>query len=93
MSKSIKITVFSVLCMLITLMFVMTSCGVKVPDKYKNNWTKNTVFDDSCYKTIKIDKDELKILQLTDIHFDDHNNKKEWTLELIKALCKPQNPI
>ncbi len=37
MSKSIKITVFSVLCMLITLMFVMTSCGVKVPDKYKNN--------------------------------------------------------
>lgn len=92
MSKSIKITVFSVLCMLITLRFVMTSCGVKVPDKYKNNWTKNTMFDDSCYKTIKIDKDELKILQLTDIHFDDHNNKKEWTLELIKSTVQTAKP-
>ncbi len=64
MIKSKKITVFLVLSMLITLLIVMTSCSVKVPDKYKNNWTKNKVFDSSCYKTIKIDKDELRILQL-----------------------------
>ncbi|MDE6565642.1 MAG: metallophosphoesterase, partial [Clostridia bacterium] len=72
--------------------FTMTACGIKVPDKYKKNWSKNTVFDSSCYKTMQITGDKLKILQLTDIHFDDHNNRKEWTLDLIKSTIESANP-
>lgn len=74
---------FTILILLIALLFVLTACGVKVPEKYKRKWAKDTKFDGTCYKTMQMSGDELKILQLTDIHFDDHNNRKECTLDLI----------
>lgn len=80
--KSAKILTFTILILLIALLFV-TACGVKVPEKYKRKWAKDTKLDGTCYKTMQMSGDELKILQLTDIHFDDHNNRKEWTLDLI----------
>lgn len=49
-------------------------------------------FDESCYQTLQIKGDKLKILQLTDIHYDDHNNRKEWTLELLKSTIEKAQP-
>lgn len=76
------------LCLLLT----MTACGTKVPEKYQKNWTSKTNFNSSCYKSIQMKGDSLKILQLTDIHYDDHNNRKPWTLELIKTTIESANP-
>lgn len=89
--KSAKILTFTTLILLIALLFV-TACGVKVPEKYKRKWAKDTKFDGTCYKTMQMSGDELKILQLTDIHFDDHNNRKEWTLDLISNVIERANP-
>ena len=83
MKKSAKILTFTILILLIALLFVLTACCPNVPEKYKKNWTNDTEFDSTCYKTMQMTGDELKVLQLTDIHFDDHNNRKEWTLDLI----------
>lgn len=70
----------------------MSACEVKIPDKYKRDWTKDTKFDETCYKTMQMSGDELKILQLTDIHYDDHNNRKEWTLDLIRDVIERAKP-
>lgn len=83
---------FTILILLIALLFVLTACGVKVPEKYKRKWAKDTKFDGTCYKTMQMSGDQLKILQLTDIHFDDHNNRKEWTLDLISDVIERANP-
>lgn len=72
---------FTILILLIALLFV-TACGVKVPEKYKRKWAKDTKFDETCYKTMQMSGDELKILQLTDIHFDDHITEKNGLLTL-----------
>lgn len=89
--KKIKL-LFAVLASLICGVMLLTSCGVKVPDKYNKKWDKNLQFDESCYQTLQISSDELKILQLTDIHYDDHNNKKEDTLELIVSMIEQSSP-
>ncbi len=82
MKKSSKILTFTILILLIALLFVLTACGVKVPEKYKRKWAKDTKFDETCYKTMQMSGDELKILQLTDIHFDDHITEKNGLLTL-----------
>lgn len=73
---------------MLCLPLALTACSVKVPEKYKKDWTINTPFDSSCYKTLQMKGDSLNILQLTDIHYDDHNNRKPWTLDLIKSTIE-----
>lgn len=92
MGKFKKIIILPILVMLVSMLFVMVGCGVKVPEKYQKQWSKSLKFDNTCYKTLNITGDELKILQLTDIHFDDHNNRKEWTLDLIKSTIESSMP-
>lgn len=72
---------FTILILLIALLFV-TACGVKVPEKYKRKWAKDTKFDGTCYKTMQMSGDELKILQLTDIHFTTTITEKNGLLTL-----------
>lgn len=67
----------------------------EVPEKYITEpWSKKRTFDFNT-DVIAVDKKSngcLKVLQLTDIHFDDHNNKKIKTLELIRDAIEGSNP-
>lgn len=74
------------------LTILLSSCGVKVPEKYNKKWNAKLQFDESCYQTLQMLGDELKILQLTDIHYDDHNNKKQETLKLIAKTIEQSKP-
>lgn len=91
--KAIKKTsIVAISAIMSMFVLILASCSPNVPEKYKRNWTKETEFDNTCYKTMQLTGDELEILQLTDIHFDDHNNKKEWTLDLIKNTIEMAKP-
>lgn len=104
MSKKGKIIVISSILILIALALIIVGvvlgCVIFksnreeiAPDKYKKEWSNTLAFDiDDCKSVIIPSGDEPRILQLTDIHYDMNNNKKEQTLELIKTTIKEANP-
>lgn len=81
-----------------TLIFSLSACDPaepqkEVPLKYVNEWNADMGFDESeCVQLEKREGAPLRVLQLTDVHFDDHNDKKEGTLALIQAMIEQNNP-
>lgn len=64
-----------------------------VPEKYAKDWTEDTVFDvGECASVVIPEGEDAKILQLTDIHYDMNNNKKEQTLELVASVIEQSKP-
>lgn len=64
-----------------------------VPQKYKNEWQESVDFEiDECQKIVIPKDEDIKILQLTDIHYDMNNNKKEETLNLVKTVIEKSKP-
>lgn len=64
-----------------------------VPAKYKNDWNTSMAFDiGECSTLVVPENEDVRILQLTDIHYDMNNNKKEQTLELVKSTIEKARP-
>lgn len=64
-----------------------------VPAKYRNDWDPSMTFDlNQCSRVVIPADEDVRILQLTDIHYDMNNNKKEQTLSLIKNTIEQADP-
>lgn len=64
-----------------------------VPEKYVSVWEESTVFSASDLPyVVKPEGRELKVLQLTDVHYDQNNDKKEATLQMIAELIERNAP-
>lgn len=84
---------------LATFIFVLSSCGgpseepkTDVPSKYDISWDSSKKFslsdDVSIVKFEKSSDAPLKVLQLTDIHYDDHNRSEKRRAEVKNLIRK-----
>lgn len=55
--------------------------------KVHREWKETAEYTEADYKVIQVDN-EVNILQLTDIHYDASNNRKEDTVKLIKQVIE-----
>lgn len=55
--------------------------------KVRREWKETAEYTEADYKVIQVDN-EVNILQLTDIHYDASNNRKEDTVKLIKQVIE-----
>lgn len=63
----------------------------KVPQAYIDLWDSNQNYAEKDFQTIQVSGD-VRILQLTDIHYDNTNNRKEDTLALIRQMITATGP-
>lgn len=77
------IAVLGVMILLTTLLATLCSCKDKIPEKYVREWNADMDYSEEDYSVVQTG-DEIRILQLTDIHYDNSNNRKEDTLKLLK---------
>lgn len=90
-----RVTIAALGCVLIGAVLGLSACGAYVwpkntPEKYVNEWGgSDSAFDyGECVK-LRIDRDRpIRVLQLTDIHYDDNNNKKDGTRALIADVIQ-----
>lgn len=83
--KNIIVTAGMIITVFV-LLISLCACNT-VPDKYVREWNKNSEYTDADYTVIQVE-DEVRILQLTDIHYDNSNDRKEDTLDLIKKVME-----
>lgn len=76
---------------IIVLTFTLCACQGKIPQKYVRTWTEGSAYSQDDYAVLDTEGD-VRILQLTDIHYDSTNNKKSRTLELIKDVIEESDP-
>lgn len=92
---AVSLIVVLIIAAVLILQFVVfrTNRGEPVPDKYKNNWDESLAFNtEDCREIFIPENEKLRVLQLTDIHYDMNNNRKEETLELIRNVINEANP-
>lgn len=64
-----------------------------VPERYIDEWATDDLFDINDYPTIFIPEGrDVKVMQITDVHYDLHNDRKEQTLEMIDILIDRNAP-
>lgn len=68
---------------MISLLSLLCACGNKIPQKYVKEWDEKAEYSEADYRVLEVGE-EVRILQLTDIHYDNSNNRKEDTLKLLK---------
>lgn len=68
---------------MISLLSLLCACGNKIPQKYVKEWDEKAEYSEADYRVLEVGE-EVRILQLTDIHYDNSNNRKEDTLKLHK---------
>lgn len=84
----VAVAIAFVLIITVTLVLVFTLIE-KVPEKYINKWYSSMPYNASNCSTVVIPEGkDLVILQLTDIHYDFNNNRKEDTLRLINDIIE-----
>ena len=78
-----KIFILGAIAVLTVLLTALCACGEKIPEEYVRDWREDMPYSDKDYTVIQTGE-EIRILQLTDIHYDSSNDRKEDTIKLLK---------
>lgn len=87
-----KIKLLAALCLCAVMLASLVACVYvwpkDTPAKYVNEWAGvGSDFDYAQCAVLFLDRERpLRVLQLTDIHYDDNNNKKAGTLALLRDV-------
>lgn len=93
-----RVIIVAAILIIMGLTFALSGCDnnsqyVKVPKELEKIWNQELAFDMKECSEIYIPKTRaLRVLQLTDVHYDHNNNKKPETLALIKDVIKRAKP-
>lgn len=86
------IAVIAIVCILLTVIIALVTVFVfckSVPEKYINKWKPSMPFEmNNCSTVVIPEGKELVVLQLTDIHYDFNNNRKDDTLRLLDYVIE-----
>lgn len=78
-----KIFILGAIAVLTVLLTALCACGEKIPEEYVRDWREDMPYSDKDYTVIQTGE-EIRILQLTAIHYDSSNDRKEDTIKLLK---------
>lgn len=81
-----------IIALLSALLTVLCACKDNVPEKYVKKWYPHSDYSDSDYRVVRTGG-EIRILQLTDVNYDNSNDRKEDAIALLKYVIETRMPI
>lgn len=84
--------ILSVLTVCVVVLSVLAGCSEPVPQEYVREWSSDAAYGEQDYTVVQPDSEQVRILQLTDVHYDDNNNRKQDTLALIRNCIESAKP-
>lgn len=90
-NSKLIITTIAIICVLVvvTVLVTMFALFEAVPEKYIKKWQSTMPFEmNNCSTVVIPEGKELVVLQLTDIHYDFNNNRKDDTLRLLDYVIE-----